>query len=214
MTSSPHTKIITARYADNGGVRFTQYPPDLLVERYLSKLMSPAEFSGKTVLEIGAGCSDYTAVFLANGCAQYFANDLIRQRLAASRISDSRYIELPGDFLEITLPEPVDVVFACLTMMFVMPMLEEFIIKIRDSLQPGGHFISMDPNYLCPLSVYRRFADRKPNPARLFNPHRYAAAFRRHGFEVESLLPFTAPLPSTTGNWLLGTTFWMKARKK
>jgi hypothetical protein len=99
-------------------------------------------------------------------------------------------------------------------MMFVMPMLEEFIVRINDSLRPGGRFISMDPNYLCPLSVYRRFADRRPNPARLFSPHRYADAFRRRGFEIESLLPFTAAAPWATGNWLLGTNFWLKARKQ
>jgi hypothetical protein len=121
---------------------------------------------------------------------------------------------VPGDFLEVAIPGPVDIVFACLTMMFIMPMLDDFILKIRDSLQPGGQFISMDPNYLCPLSIYRRFADRKPNPARLFSPHRYADAFSRHGFEVEALLPFTAPFPWTTGSWLLGTTFWLKVRKK
>lgn len=214
MRTSPHTEIIAARYADQAGIKFTQYPPDLLVKRYLGKLMSPAEFSGKTILEIGAGCSDYTTVFLSNGCEKYYANDLIPQRLEASRKNDSRYVALPGNFLEVALPEPVDIVFACLTMMFVIPMLDDFIVRIRDSLKPGGVFISMDANYLCPLSIYRRFADRKPNPARLFSPHRYAAAFRSHGFDVESLVPFTAPAPIATGNWLLGTTFWLKVRKK
>jgi len=214
MKPSTHIEIISSRYANDSAIKFSQYPPDLLVNRYLEKLMSPTEFSGKTILEIGAGCSHYTTVFLSNGCSKYYANDLIPQRLSASRIDDPRYVELPGNFLEISLSEPVDIVFACLTMMFVMPMLDDFILKIRDSLEVGGQFISMDANYLCPLSVFRRFADPKPNPARLFNPHRYAAAFRRHGFEVDSLVPFTAPFPIATGSWLLGTTFWLRVKKK
>lgn len=214
MNQESHTGIITARYADHAAIKFSQYPLDLLVERYIGKIMSPSEFAGKTILEIGAGCSHYTALFMASGCKKYYANDLISERLAASRIDDPRYIAMPGNFLEIEPPETVDVVFACLTMMFIMPMLDDFIVRIRDALKPGGVFISMDPNYLCPLSIYRRFADRKPNPSRLFSPHRYAAAFRRHGFEVESLVPFTAPAPFATGSWLLGTTFWLKVRKR
>lgn len=213
MNPEQHTDIIIARYTDHAAINFSQYPPDLLVSRYLSKVMSPGEFDGKTLLEIGAGCSHYATVFLENGCKQYYANDLIPQRLAASRKEDSRYIELPGDFLKIVIPQPVDFIFACLTMMFVMPMLDEFIAKIWDSLEPGGQFISMDPNYLCPLSIYRRFTDHMPNPARLFRPHRYAEAFRRHGFKVDSLVPFTARSSITTGSWLLGTTFWLKVTK-
>jgi hypothetical protein len=80
-------------------------------------------------------------------------------------------------------------------------------------MKPGGIFLSYDPNYICPLSIYRRFSDRVSNPARLFNPLRYANHFRRHGFEVEKLVPLTAKYPWTVGNWLLGTSFWLRARK-
>jgi hypothetical protein len=72
----------------------------------------------------------------------------------------------------------------------------------------------MEPNYLCPLSVYRRFADiRRSNPAKLFNPFTLANKFVNKGFIVELLLPFTAPYPQVTGNWLLGTTFWLRVKK-
>jgi SAM-dependent methyltransferase len=214
MNPSQQTNIITARYAKHSEIKFTQYPPELLFERYLSKVMLPADFNGKSVLEIGAGCSSYAAVFLANNCKKYYANDLIPQRLAASRIKDHRYIELPGNFLEVDIPQPVDIIFSCLTMMFIIPMLNEFIDKIHHTLDSGGHFISMDPNYFCPLSFCRRFADSKPNPARLFSPFHYADAFRYHGFKVEALVPFTASVPWTKGSWLLGTNFFLKVRKK
>ena len=210
----PHTRIILERYADreNIGVRHT--PPDVLVKRYLSKIMDPREIAGKTILELGAGCSQYVPVFLGYGCRRYYANDIIPERLAVVRVDDPRVVELPGDFRTIDLPEPVDLVFANLTMMFLIPMLDEFVAKIYESLNPGGLFVSFDANYICPLSIYRRFADQGANPARLFNPFRYAATFRRHGFEVEKLVPLTASLPWTTGNWLLGTSFWLRARKR
>lgn len=213
MITDPHTQVVLDRYADRSSSGFVQSPTRQLVERYLGKLMNPAEFKGKSVLEIGAGWSHYTAVFLENGCTTYYANDLICERLQASRVADPRYVSLPGDFRGVNIAERVDFVFACLTMMFVQPMLGEFIEKIRDCLKPGGHFVSMDPNYLCPLAFVRRFTDLKPNPARLFNPFRYAQAFSRQGFVVEKLVPFTAPMPWTTGNWLLGTNFWLTARK-
>ena len=69
----------------------------------------------------------------------------------------------------------------------------------------GGHKLDQ--------SVTSVSSDRGANPARLFNPFRYADTFRSHGFEVEKLVPFTAPLPFTTGSWLMGTSFWLRARK-
>jgi SAM-dependent methyltransferase len=209
-----HTQIILDRYADRENITVHKIAPDVLVERYLSKIMMPKELEGKTILELGAGCSTYVPVFLSNGCRKYYANDLIPQRLEAIRVPDARYVEIPGDFRTVVVPEKVDIAFANLVMMFVMPMLDEFVEKIREVLKVRGVFASMDPNYLCPLSIYRRFADRMPNPVRLFNPFRYADIFLRNGFEIEKLVPFTAALPLTTGNWVLGTTFWMRARKK
>lgn len=209
-----HFNIILKRYEDKDNIGIKVNEPSVLVNRYLSKVMTVEELRDKTILEIGAGCSQYARVFFDNGCAKYYANDLIPERLAANKISDPRCAELPGDFLGIDIPEPMDLVFANLTMMMVIPMLDEFVAKIHSALKVGGIILSMDANYLCPLSIYRRFSDRKPNPVRLFNPFRYANTFRHHGFAMEKLVPFTPPLSFTTGNWLLGTCFWLRARKE
>lgn len=211
--SEQHTKLILERYKGEGGVLVHPIAPQALIDKYLSKVMSPAEIEGKRILELGAGCSTYVPVFLDNGCTRYYANDIIPARLASIRVSDPRYVEAPGDFRKIELPERVDIVFASLMMMMVVPMHDEFIAKIADSLVSGGLCLTMDANYLCPFSVYRRFADRRVNPVRLFNPFAYANKFRRHGFKVEKLVPFTAAYPATIGNWLAGTTFWLRARK-
>lgn len=208
-----HTRLILERYADRDNLAVHQIAPQVLIERYLAKVMAPDELLDKVVLELGAGCSTYVPVFLGQGCRRYYANDIIPERLQAVQVADPRFVALPGDFLAIDPPEPVDLVFASLTMMFVVPMHDAFIAKMAAALKPGGLCLTVDPNYLCPLSAYRRFADRRANPARLFNPFRYADRFRRHGFEVEKLIPFTAALPWTTGNWGAGTTFWLRARK-
>lgn len=209
-----HTQVILDYYASKRGIEVHGTAPEDLVDRYLSKVMLPDELAGKVILEIGAGCSQYIPVFLGNGCKRYYANDLIPERLAVARVDDPRYKELSGDFRSIEVPEPVDIVFANLVMMYLIPKLDEFVEAIGHQLDHGGRFLSMDSNYLCPLSVLRRVKESRHGiPARLFSPFRYADTFRRHGFEVEKLVPFTAPLPWTTGNWLLGTTFWLRARK-
>ena len=209
-----HTRIILARYADTQNIRLGETSTETIVRSYLSKIAHPEEFRRKTILELGAGCSLYVPVFMRHGCTRYYANDLIPERLTASKVVDPRYIAVPGDFRDVTIPEQVDIVFANLTMMFIIPMLNQFVQKIARSLKPGGVFLGMDPNYLCPLSVYRLLVQRKNNPARAFSPLRYAETFRQNGFHVDRLVPFTAPMPRLTSNWLLGTTFWIKATKR
>lgn len=208
-----HTQIILDRYADRENIELKRSDPQMLIKRYLSKVMQPSQLRDQVILELGAGGSQYVPVFLGNGCKKYYANDIIPERLRVVQMDDPRFIALPGDFRMIAIPEPADIVFANLTMMFIIPMLDEFVTRIGNSLKSGGVFLSYDPNYVCPLSIYRRFADRGANPARVFSPFGYANTFSRHGFAVEKLVPFTAKYPWTTGNWLLGTSFWMRARK-
>lgn len=209
-----HTNLILKRYENRENVEFHPIDRKILVDRYLSKVMTPSELKGRTIFEIGAGCSTYVPLFMDEGCKKYYANDIIPERLAAIRVEDPRYCELPGDFLKIDVPEDVDMIFAALTMMLLVPMFDEFVDKISSSLSSGQEFISMDANYFCPYSIYRRFADKRANPVRLFSPFSYAKRFEHHGFEIEKLVPFTGAYPFTTGNWMLGTTFWLRARKK
>jgi SAM-dependent methyltransferase len=209
-----HTKIIYERYADRTEIGVKRTPEEVLLNGYLSKVFSINDVANKTVLEIGAGCSQYLPLFLAAGCKTYYANDLIPERLLKVRVDDPRYVELPGDFREIVIPEKVDIIFSTLTMMLVIPILDTFIPKIRNNLKQGGLFISMDANHLCPVSVYRHLMDTSPNPVRLFNPFAYAREFHNNGFVIEKLVPFTARISWSTGIWPLGTSFWLKARKE
>jgi SAM-dependent methyltransferase len=179
-----HTRLILDRYADRENVKVHTVDHDVLVQRYLSKVMDISEVKGKTVLELGAGCSNYVPLFMKAGVGKYYANDLVPERLAAVDPSDTRFIALPGDFRKIHLSEKADIIFACLTMMMIVPMFDEFVAKISDNLRSGGHFIAMDANYYCPYSVYRRFAVGINGPIRLFSPFAYAEKFRKAGFVI------------------------------
>lgn len=55
---------------------------------------------------------------------------------------------------------------------------------------------------------------RTNNPKRLFSPFGYADTFRKDGFLVEKLVPFTAPVPNVTCKQSLGTTFWLMRGRK
>jgi SAM-dependent methyltransferase len=208
-----HMQIVADRYADRENIGVLRTDEETLYNLYLSKAMKREEIAGKRILELGAGCSQYIPLFLNSGCADYYANDLIPERLAATRVTASRYHELPGDFLKIALPEPVDIAFATLTMMCVKPLFADFAKRINESLKPGGVFMSMEANYYCPYNTWRNYFVKGSNPVIPFSPFAYARIFKEHGFEIEKMVPFTSRYGWTTGNWALGTAFWMRARK-
>ncbi len=202
---------ILKRYKNTSNIIIPKTDNHKIIDGYLSKIITPDEIKGKTILEIGGGGSQYIDVFLKYGCGNYYANDIIPERLAKNDISDPRYKEIPGNFLDIEIPEKVDIIFATLTMMMLIPIVPSFAKKIHDSLKPNGIFMSMDANHICPLSFYRYYTDRLG--IHLFNPFSYARKFTNAGFKTDKIVPFTAKYPFTTGIWPLGTNFWLKTRK-
>jgi SAM-dependent methyltransferase len=212
-SNANHMQIVLDRYADRENIGVVHTDQEQLYQRYLSRAMTLDELQSKRILEIGAGCSQYIPLFLDNGCDAYFANDLIPERLAATRVENPRYHELPGDFLTIDLPEPVDIMIATLTMMCLKPLFADFAKRIAEGLKPGGVFLSMEANYYCPYNTLRNYFVKGSNPVIPFSPFAYARIFKEHGFEIEKLVPFTSRYPWTNGNWALGTAFWMRARK-
>jgi ubiquinone/menaquinone biosynthesis C-methylase UbiE len=209
-----HIDIITKRYQIEAFNVVHPIAKSTLIEN-LSHVLDPAEVSGKTVLEIGAGCSNYLALFLELGVGQLLANDIVQKRLELNNISDPRYISIPGDFLELSLSESVaDIIFAHLTFMFLVPLFDPMFKKVFRVLKPGGLLITIDPNYSCPISLWRLIRGRSDtNPERLFSPFRFAKGAKENGFVVERLVPFTSNHGRATGHWPLGTCFGMRASK-
>lgn len=190
--------------------------PRDVVERRLARVASPSDFKDKRVLEVGAGCSFYLQLFLDYGCRELVANDLMPERLKLNNISDIRYSAVAGDLLQIDLgEESFDIVFANLTLMFLVPMLDEVFVRLARILKPGGLLLSVDPNYLCPISLYRTFSDRSgANPAKVFNPFSFKRAAKFAGFEVHRMAAFTGDVSWGDGSWLLGTSFAMRSERR
>jgi SAM-dependent methyltransferase len=174
-----------------------------------------AEVSDKVVLEIGAGTSLYLKMFLENDCRRLIANDLSEAALRLIPIDDPRFEPLPGDFLKAPIPDnSVDIVFAHLTLTVVEPLLDQFFARIFRLLKPGGLLVTRDINYFCPVAHYRRLrAPTRSAVLKLYSPLRYKRQVTNAGFAVERIVPSTTNHPWTTGNWLLGTTFTLRARR-
>jgi SAM-dependent methyltransferase len=206
--------IMARRYAIDEFNVVHQFPKSVLLQN-ISHVLDPNELQGKTVLEVGAGCSTYLALFLEFGASRLLANDLFEKRLKLNAIDDPRYVAVPGDFLETDFGEnEVDVIFARMTYMYLVQLFAPMLKKSHRVLKRGGLLVTMDPNYLCPLSWWRYARERRDiQPARLFNPFRLARTAEANGFAVDRLVPFTTNYPWATGHWLLGTSFGMRAVK-
>lgn len=63
-------------------------------------------------------------------------------------------------------------------------------LQMHRILRPGGSLITFDPDYVCPLSIYRRFSDRTFNPSRLFSPFTYKKRALRQGSRLRSSCPW------------------------
>jgi SAM-dependent methyltransferase len=212
---SQHRKRLEERYGTGHHAALHNVPDDVLISD-MRTVIAPEEFSDKEVIEFGAGCSLYLKLFLEFGCRRLVANDLSGKALRLNRINDPRYQPLPGDFLTVLLKDNShDIVFAHLTMMLVVPLFDEFLARAHRVLRPGGSFVTFDANYICPVSIYRRYANpRLGGLAHIFSPFDLQRRAIRQGFEVPTLIPLTTNKRWTRGNWLLGTSFWMRAVKK
>lgn len=208
-------EIIKKRYS---GDEFNVVRGDLDREFMLTRLrmvVEPEFVKNKVVLEIGAGASLFLPIFLDYGCQKLVANEMIEERLKLNKIDDARYLEMPGEFLETPFEEDAfDVVFANLTMMCLTTMFAEIFDKMHRILKPGGVVVTIDSNFLCPKTLHAYFTVNGANPLRPFSPFNYARKARNAGFIVEKLVPFTRDYAWAKGNWLLGSSFAMKAVKR
>lgn len=187
-------------------------PTELLEQLYIHHGLDLSEIEGKVVLEIGAGCSQYIPLFLKHGCSRFYANDLIPERLAVIAPNDPRFVVLPGDFREIEIPEKVDIVFCSLTLMMLKPLFPSLAKAIHGALKPGGIFVCTEANYTCPLTLWRWWRRYDPS-IKIYTPRSLAKAMIDAGLAIERMTPITPPLPWTRGIWLLGTNFWLRARR-
>jgi len=112
------------------------YDHPIIIKKYLD------EHQPKTILEIGAGpnpCIDQQLIKQYN--IDYHLNDYARSELEKG---NNNYQKIPGDFLEIDLPQKYDFIVSRMVLEHVNTP-KDFHKKIYDHLNPGGiaiHFFA------------------------------------------------------------------------
>jgi ubiquinone/menaquinone biosynthesis C-methylase UbiE len=186
------------------------------LEPYLRCWLDPdTVFTGKTVLDIGAGECTYTRLiadrFQPKGIV---ACELFRERmLPAARSNRAPNLAfVAGDALKLPFWDgSFDVVFAG-GVLSQIPNLGSALSELKRVLKPQGLFIGWEPNPFNPVIAYRYFF--KPHSANqyLFWPWLIRRAFEAEGFHL-TMRYFYAKLPRV-GNRFLGTCMGMYAGLK
>jgi len=189
--------------------------PYLHLERYLRCWMDPSEvFTGKRVLDIGAGEMTYTRLIADRfGPKEIVACELFRERMLPA-FRDNRNAKLKavtGSCFQIPFKSALfDVAFAS-GVLSQLPNLKDALFEIGRVLKPGGLLVGWDPNPFNPVILYRYLATpRSPNQS-IFWPHKVRPLFQSAGFSATTHF-FYARLPWTRSRFL-GTCIGMVARK-
>ena len=126
--------------------------------------------------------------------------------------NEPKVVKIIGNILEVDLEEKVDVVFMKLTWMFLVPYEKELINKLNSILNDNGLIILFEPNYLSPISIFKRFTDfKKANPARVFNPIRLINELKKKGIKTYKK---TGMVGLYRVPFILGTNFWYLGKKE
>lgn len=174
-------------------------------------------FTGRTVLEVGGGNSNYGHAFRERG-ASVVALDLFHHRLAALPPAPG-FSRVAGSAFQLPLPDDgrVDTVFSSLTIMHLGRETPTFVAEAYRVLEPGGLFCGIEGNYRSPVTWWR-YATRPHSPnSFIFLPGRLLGWMRACGFEQVDAVPFNVRLTALNGRhplaWLAGTCIAFHGRK-
>lgn len=193
----------------------TRAKPYLHLEQYLHCWMDPKEvFTGKRVLDIGAGEMTYTRLIADRFAPQEIvACELFSERmLPAHRDNQNPKLKsVTGSCFQLPFrSKSFDVAFAS-GVLSQLSDLKEALIEIGRVLKPEGLLVGWDPNPFNPVILYRYLATpRSPNQS-IFWPHKVRSIFQSAGFSSTTRF-FYARLPWTRSRFL-GTCIGTVARK-
>ena len=188
--------------------------PFLHLEPYLRCWMNPDRmFSGKKVLDIGAGEAVYSRLIAEMfNPATVLASDLFLERMypASQDNKNSRLCFVVGDCLRLPFDARVfDVVFGSLVL-HQIPDLRGVVIEIRRVLKLGGVYVGIEINPYHPLHIFKHFfARHSANQYQLSAGH--LSVFSDSGFQME-IRYFYGRYPRIR-NRLMTTTMGILARK-
>ena len=189
--------------------------PYLHLERYLRCWLDPEEvFTGKRVLDIGAGEMTYTRLI----ADRFEPKEIVACELFSERMlpayrdnGNPRLKSVTGSCFQLPFKNiSFDVAFAS-GVLSQLPNLKEALIEIGRVLRPGGLFVGWDPNPFNVVILYRyMLTPRSPNQF-MFWPHKVLPVFHSAGFSTNTRF-FYARIPWTRSRFL-STCVGMVARK-
>lgn len=193
----------------------TQAKPYLHLEPYLNTWIDPLTvFSGKQILDVGAGECTYTRLIADRfKPKRIVACELFRERLMpAFRAGRSeQWKAVVGNCFAIPFRDhSFDVVFASL-FLCEMPNLKDVLTEFRRLLKPGGIFVGFEPNPFHPVVLYRYLVKPRSDNHYLFWPRKVLPVFTSVGFQTRTQY-FYGPKPNFR-NRFLGTCIGMIATK-
>ncbi|MEW6324877.1 MAG: class I SAM-dependent methyltransferase [Nitrospirota bacterium] len=171
-------------------------------------------FTGKRVLDIGAGECTYTRLIAGRyQPTEVVACELFYERmLPAFRDNRNERLKfIAGDTFQLPFrDDSFHVVFGSLVLS-QLPDLNLIAAEINRVLLPGGCYVGIEPNPYHPVHLYR-FLRGAHSPNQYLLSERHLAAFREVGFEVGCHY-FYAKLPMIH-NRLFGTCMGIIARHR
>ena len=190
--------------------------PYLHLEPYVRCWFDPETmFSGKRVLELGAGECTYTRLIADRFRPRMIVgHELFVERMlpAVRENRNPALCPVAGDCFSLPFRTgSFDVVLASLVLS-ELPALHLVFSEAARVMASGGLFLSWDPNPYNPVVLYRYFFKGRSANQYLFWPHRVKPAFEAAGFDVETRF-FYAKLPWVRSRFL-GTCVGLLARKR
>lgn len=175
------------------------------LQNYISAWLPDAHriFSGKSVLDIGAGESTYTRMIAENySPSRIVACELFRERMLpamrASKASNLSFIA--GSCFCLPFREGAfDVVFGSLVL-HQLPDLDRVITEIGRVLKTGGIYVGIEPNPYNPVVLWRFLKGGHSKNQYLFNKS-HLSTFTVQGF-TPTLRYFYARYPSLRNRFM------------
>lgn len=189
--------------------------PYLHLERYVRCWLDPeATFSGKRVLDIGAGECTYTRLIAEKFWPKKIvACELFRERmLPAARANRNGHLKfVAGDVFHIPFQSrSFEVIFGSL-ILCQLPDLVELVREIQRVLVDDGCYIGIEPNPHHPVHLYRYLRGNHSPNQYLLGP-RHLSAFEKAGFNV-NIQYFWAKFPNLRSS-LIGTCMGIIAKRR
>lgn len=190
--------------------------PYLHLEKYLRCWLNPEEvFTGKKILDIGAGECEYSRLI----AEKFNPKEVIACELFAERMKYAKETNknpnlkfVVGDCFNLPFDnDSFDVVFGSLVL-HQLPNLIDALKEVRRVLKKNGIYVGFEPNPFNIINIYRHFFKKHSQNQYLFWPSKISPQFKTAGFSLKTSY-FYAKLPWVKSRFI-GTCMGITAKVK